>query len=126
MIMAVLVVSFRGRTIVFLLRPVFFARKVFLALHPNVDLGRRNAAADDARNLQPRPYAQSRHGFFQYSGRNSGIDERAQKHVAAHAGETFKIGNAHNENSSLVVSRWSLGPTTNETGERLDTTELSS
>jgi len=70
-------------------RPVLFARKVFLAVDPDVDLGGRNPAADDLRNFQARAYVERRHGFFEDSRRNSGIDERAQKHVAAHAGKTF-------------------------------------
>ncbi len=88
---AVLVFSFRGRGRLrhILLRPIFFPRKILLAVHPDVNLGRGNAAADDARNLQTRAYVQRRHSIFQHSRRNSGIDEGAQEHVAAHPGKTF-------------------------------------
>jgi hypothetical protein len=71
------------------LRRVFFARKIFFAVDPNVHLGGGDAAADDPRNLQTCAYAQSRHGVLQHSRRNSSVDKRAQKHVAAHAGKTF-------------------------------------
>src|SRR5712691_1180317 len=75
--------------------PVLLPWKVFLAVHPNVHLGRGNSAAHDARNLQPRAYTQPRDGFFQNSRRNSGIDECTHEHVTTHAGKTFKVGNAH-------------------------------
>src|SRR5579872_2961346 len=87
--MIVFVVRVRGRPRHILFRPVLFPRKIFLSVDPHVHLGRRNPAADDSRNLQPRAHVKRRHGFFQYSRRNSGIDERAQEHVAAHAGKTF-------------------------------------
>ena len=69
--------------------PVLFAGKVFLAIHPNVDLSGRNGAAHDARDLESRAQAKARDSVFQQLRRNSGIDERAQKHVATHSGKTF-------------------------------------
>jgi arginyl-tRNA synthetase len=44
--------------------------------------------------------------------RNAGIDQRAQEHVATHAGKTIEVGYAHkNRRWSLVLGRW---PTTNQ------------
>ena len=93
----VLMVSFRGRGWPhhILLFPVLFPRHVLLAIHPHVDLGCRNSVANDSRNLQPCAHAQRRDGFFQHPRRYSGVDERAQEHVAAHAGKALKIRNAH-------------------------------
>jgi hypothetical protein len=93
--MTVLGLSVRGCGRRILFRPELFPRQIFFVVHPHIGLGRRNSAAHDSRNLQPRAYAQRRHGIFQHLRRNSGIDERAQEHVAAYAGKTLKICNAH-------------------------------
>ena len=94
-VVLMLMVSLRGRPRIVLLCPILFTREVLLAVDPDVDFRGGNAAADDPRNLQPCADAQGRNGLFQYSRRNSGVDEGAQEHVAAHAGKTLEIGNAH-------------------------------
>src|SRR5438270_11393153 len=108
--MSVLLVSLRGRGRPrhILLCPIFFPRKILLAVYPNVDFRSRDATSDNSRNFQACAYAQCRHGLFQHARRNSGVDERAQKHVAAHSRKTFKVGNSHVEKRrrSLVVGRW--------------------
>jgi hypothetical protein len=69
--------------------------QVFFPVKVNIHLGGGNAAAQHARNFQPRSNSESRHGFFQRTRRNSGIQECAQKHIAADAGKTLEISDAH-------------------------------
>ena len=75
--------------------PVLFPRQIFFPIDVNIHLGSGNPAAHDAGNFQPRPNSERRHSFFEHGSRNSGIHQRAQKHIAAHAGKTLKVGNAH-------------------------------
>jgi len=93
MMSPVIVVSERSREIplhlLLLLRPILLPGQVFFAVHPHIDLGGRNAAADDSGDFQPRAYAQRRYRLLQHARRHSGVDERAQEHVTAHAGKTF-------------------------------------
>ncbi len=87
--------------------PELFARQVFLAVHPNIDFGRRDPAANDPRNLQPRTHIQRRNSFFKQPWRNSGVNKRAEEHVAADARKALDVGDAHEENRRwrLVVGR---------------------
>jgi hypothetical protein len=75
--------------------PILFPRQILFSVHPHIHLRRCNPTADNPRNFQPSPDAQRRHSPFQHHSRNPGIDQRAQKHIAAHARKTFKVGNAH-------------------------------
>src|SRR5258708_990013 len=84
--------------------PIHLPRQILLPIHPNVHLNRRNPAAHHARNFQPRPHVQRRHSLLQQRSRNSGVHQRAQKHVAADARETLKIGYAH-KNQFTTESR---------------------
>ena len=78
-----------------LLRPEFLARHVFLAVYHDVELGCRDAAAIDARVLQVGPDVESGDGLLEELERNSGVEQRAQKHVAADSREAFEVGNSH-------------------------------
>src|ERR1700722_3692164 len=77
-------------------------RQILLPIHPDVDLGSRNPAPHDPRNLELSFESERGDRLFQDARRNSGIHERAQKHVATHSGKTFKVGNPHSKN---VVGR---------------------
>jgi len=88
----------RGRPRRALFCPEFFPRQILFSGDPNVHLGCRNSAADDPRNLQARTDTQRRDGCFQHLCWNSGIHESAKEHVAAQAGETFEISDAHRQN----------------------------
>ena len=134
-IMLMLVVGMLSRPRI-LLFPVLLSRQILLAIHPNIHFSSRNSAAHHARYFQLSPNPKRRHGLFQEFRRNSGIHQRAQKHVAADAGKTLKVGYAHRK-PSLAVRRWSLAnskhpivqavgerPTTDD--ERLISTDFSS
>ena len=69
--------------------PILLPRQILLPVDVNIHLRGRNPAAYHTRNFQPRSDTECRHGFFQQPRRNSGIHQRAQKHVAAHAGKTL-------------------------------------
>jgi hypothetical protein len=81
--------------IVRLLLPENFAGQIFFAIRIYIDFGRRNSAAQHPRNLQARAYIHSRDCIFEELRRHSGIQQRAQEHVAADAGKTVKVGYAH-------------------------------
>ena len=86
MLMAMLVfVLMRG----LLFAPEFLAGEFFLPGNDHVNLGRADAAAVDAGDLQTRVHAQGLHCAREQLGRNSGVDQGAEKHVAADPGKTF-------------------------------------
>ena len=64
-------------------------------LDPHIDLSRIDPAAIHARDLQIRADVQRGHRIFKDLRRNPGIQQRANKHVAADTGEAFEISNAH-------------------------------
>ena len=68
---------------------------LLLPVYPHIHLGSSNPAAIHARNLEPRPEIERCHSFFKHRRRHARIDQDAEKHVAAHAGKTLKIDNAH-------------------------------
>ena len=74
-----------------LLRPILLARHIFLALDPDVHLGRGNPTAHHSRNLQLRSEAERGHRVLQQARRHSGIYQSAEEHIAADAGKTFEI-----------------------------------
>ena len=76
-------------------RPIFLTRQVFLSVHPNIYLCRRDPTAHHPRYFQPRPHVQSRNSLLQQRRRDPGIHQRSQKHVAADSRKTLKVGNAH-------------------------------
>src|SRR5579863_1319276 len=85
----------RMSDVLILLLPVHLARQIFLAVRIHIDFYRADAAAIDATNVQPRPDVQLRNCFFQQQLRHAGVDQGAQKHVAAHSGKTIEVGYAH-------------------------------
>jgi len=97
--------------------PILLPRQILLPIHPHIHLRRRNPTPHRPRNLKPRPQSKRRDGLLEQPSRNSSIDKRAQKHIAAHAGKAFKVGNAHKENRrwSLAFGRWQnhIAPTLN-------------
>ena len=78
-------------------------RPFLLAIHPDIYLGRRDATAIHARNLQPRSKIQRRHRPLQQFWRHARVDQGAQKHVAAHAGKTLKVSSAHGKKQLLAL-----------------------
>ena len=72
-----------------LFAPEFFARQLFFAGGDHVNFGRADAAAVHTGNLQASIHAQGLHGPGEDFAGNSGIDQRAKKHVAADSGETL-------------------------------------
>src|SRR5205823_13325854 len=64
-----------------------FAGKLLLPVDDDVHLDSAYSASEDTRNLQPGFYSESLHCVLQQLERNPGIQERAQKHIAAHAGK---------------------------------------
>ena len=75
--------------------PENFARQIFFAIGIYIYLGRRNSAPHYTRNFQSRAYVERRDCFFQKLRSHSGIQQRAQEHVAADAGKTVEVGYAH-------------------------------
>src|SRR5215471_9008739 len=66
-----------------LLFPVLLARHILLAADDHIKLCRGNAATIDARNLQRGSDVQVGDGLLEESKRNSGVEQGAEKHVAA-------------------------------------------
>src|SRR5579871_2265917 len=62
------------------------SRRITFALDDDVNFGGSNTTPVHARNFQLGAYIQRRNRLFQNFRRNSGIDQRAEKHVAADAG----------------------------------------
>src|SRR5271163_459588 len=89
----------------FLPLPILLARQILLSIHVNIHFSSRNPAAHHPRNLQSRSDSKRRHSFFQDRRRNSGIHQRAQKHIAAHAGKTLEVGYAHRKTSTCDNQR---------------------
>src|SRR5712671_1301764 len=85
--------------VLMLLLPVLFSRRILLPVNVNIHLARGNSAAHHAGNLQPRTKIgrrfERRDGVLQQPWRHPRIHQRAEKHVAADAGKTFKVSNAH-------------------------------
>jgi hypothetical protein len=79
----------------FVLLEINLARLVFLTMRKNIYLNCTDAVTLDARNLQPGIDIQRRDCLFEELLRHTGIDQRAQKHVAADAGKTIKVGYTH-------------------------------
>src|SRR5271166_4485096 len=78
-----------------MMRPKLLPRHVLLAVHHNVELGSRDASPIHTGKLQGRSDVQVGDGLLEQLERNSGVEQRAQEHVAADAGETIEIGNTH-------------------------------
>ena len=105
--MGVLIVLMRmlGSVFVLLPFPIFLPRRILLPIHPHIHLSRRNSTPHHPRNLEPRAHSERRHSLLQHARRNPGIHNRAEKHVAAHAGKTFKVSDTHRKNHFTTESR---------------------
>src|SRR5215813_10596206 len=69
--------------------PKFFPWQLFLSGNDHINFGRADAATVHAGDFQARVYGESFDGLLQQLRRNSGVHQRAEKHVAADPGETF-------------------------------------
>src|ERR1700685_191806 len=65
------------------------------AFSPDIHFCRRYSAAHYSRNFQPRTKIQRGDGVFQQLGGDTGVDQGTQKHVAAYAGKTLEVCDAH-------------------------------
>jgi hypothetical protein len=63
----------------------------------DVDFGSAETAAHDLPVLEARANVESRNRVLKNREGNASIDEGAEKHVAADAGEAFEISNSHRE-----------------------------
>ena len=119
LMMIVLVLRVRGRGrlrhIIITLRLELFAGKILFTVDPNVHFCRGNPATHHPRNLKTSSYSERGNRLLQHACWNSGFHERAQKHVAAHAGKTFKVGNAHKEKLWLAAEQTNGPRPTTET-----------
>jgi hypothetical protein len=89
-----------------LLRPKYFSRQLHFAVNVDVQLGSHDAATADPRNLKSRSNIQRRDCILEQLRRNSGIQQGAQKHVAANAGKAVEVGYAHKDQCcSFVVGQ---------------------
>ncbi len=75
--------------LVTVLFPVNFAREFLLAMDQDIDFGSRNPAAIHPRNFQPGTDIEGCHRALEYLRGHTGIEQRAEKHVAANAGKTI-------------------------------------
>src|SRR5205823_7587942 len=80
-----------------LLLPKNFARQLFLAVNKHIYFSCADSATGHARNIEPRSDVQGCYRVLKQLRGYSHVHERAQKHIATHAGETVEIGNARSE-----------------------------
>ena len=69
--------------------PELFPRQLFFAGGDYIKLGGADAAAIDTRDFQPRVHAQGCNRPGEDLGRNSGVEQGAQKHIAADTGKAL-------------------------------------
>src|SRR3569832_1574784 len=72
-----------------------FPRTVGLPIDDYIDLRGGDPAAVYARDVQLGPKIQRAHGLAQQVGGHSRVDESAEIHISADAGETLDVRNAH-------------------------------
>jgi hypothetical protein len=77
--------------------PVFLARKIFVPTDYHVNLSCANAAAADAAHFQAGSQVEGCNGLLQQSQGHAGVNQHAEKHVAADPGKAIKISYAHNK-----------------------------
>ena len=63
----------------------------------HVDFGRGNAAAHYLAHFEAGAHIQRSGSFGEWGEGNAGVNQCAEQHVAANAGETFQISNTHRE-----------------------------
>ena len=74
---------------------ISLARLILLTMRINIRLDRADAVARNTSNLQAGIDIQRCDCLFEELLRHTGIDQRAQEHVAADAGKTIKVGYTH-------------------------------
>src|SRR6185437_7680882 len=72
-----------------LLRPEFFSRQVLFPAVDDIHLGGADSAPVHAPDLKMRIQPKSINGPHKDLGRNSGVHQRAQKHIAADPGKAL-------------------------------------
>src|SRR5919109_2204013 len=75
--------------------PIDFSWQFLLPMHQHVDLCCRNSAAIHARDFQLCADIECRYRFLEYLRRDTGIEQRTQKHVAADSRKAIQISDAH-------------------------------
>ena len=70
-------------------------RHIFPAIHDHIDFRGSDAVAINARDLKFSAEVESAYCFAQMVGGHSGVDECAEKHVAADSAETVEVRDAH-------------------------------
>ena len=68
----------------------------------HVDFRRGNTAAAHLARFEPRAYIERGRRFGKVAEGNTGIDQRAQQHVAANAGKALQISNSHQADSTVL------------------------
>jgi len=63
------------------------SRRVLLSIHNYIDFDGADADAVHPRNFQTCSDAEGLDRLLKNSGRNSGVDQRAEKHIATNSGE---------------------------------------
>src|SRR3954447_20127996 len=99
-VLLVMVILVTGAVLMIMLRlfaPVLFPGHIFFAIHPHIHFRGRDAAAGYARDFQAGAYTERRNRVLQQFRRDSGVNKRAQKHVATDTGKALKISNSHRE-----------------------------
>src|SRR3954447_4477333 len=85
----------RGVTRHILFSPVLLPGHILFAINPDVHLGSEDPAAGYARNFELCAYSECRNRVLQQRRRHSGVDKRAEEHIAADTGEALEISDAH-------------------------------
>ena len=68
----------------------------------HVDFRRGNTAAAHLARFEPRAYIERGRRLCKVAEGNTGIDQRAQQHVAANAGKALQISNSHQADSTVL------------------------
>src|SRR5229473_396783 len=69
--------------------PELFPRQLFFTGGDHIKLGGTDAASVNAGNFQTRVHAQGGYGLGEDLRRNSGVEQGAQKHIAADTGKAL-------------------------------------
>jgi len=85
-----------------LLLPKFLPGQFFFAGRDYINLCGADAAAIYARDFQVGIHAKSHDRPPEQFRRNSGVDQRAKKHVATDPGKAFEVSNSHAALKSII------------------------
>jgi hypothetical protein len=105
----VVVVMVRVSVLVFVIEAVVCVGMVVgvlggVAAFQDIDLGRRDSAAIGLLDGERSVEFQCSDGLMEDFGGDASVDQGSEKHVAAYAGETVEIGNAHGRYCFTVKS----------------------